>query len=84
VSGLFHRLGAGCERYGPGRLPRADERGIGAGYACAGAALLAALTFAGVMVLLWLFGWNRGLAAFFGRAAGVAIPVVVPGPFVAG
>jgi hypothetical protein len=42
------------------------------------------LAFLGVMLLLWLFGWNRGLAAFFGRAAIVATSVVVPGAFVAG
>ena len=84
MSGRFQRLVGLCHRYGPGKLPRAEERGIGAGYACAGAALLAALTFAGVMLLLWLFGPEPLLAGTLGRAAIVAIPVVVPGAFVAG
>ena len=39
-------LGSVCKRYGPGRLPRADRRDIGAGYAAASGALALAVAYA--------------------------------------
>ncbi|MEA1930656.1 MAG: hypothetical protein U9O06_03800 [Euryarchaeota archaeon] len=39
------RFAAVCKQYGPGRLPYADRREIGAGYAMATTAMVAAVTF---------------------------------------
>jgi hypothetical protein len=83
MTGRFRHVGQFCHRYGPGRLPRADERAIGAGYAAASAALVAALLFAGTSSLASVFfgvELTSGLAPY-GLAA---IPLVVPGAFVAG
>jgi hypothetical protein len=79
-----------CKRFGPGRLPRAENRTIGAGYAVATAALSAATLFVVVMggygVLTTMLGVetfrNAGTAlALYGLAA---IPIVVPAAFLAG
>ncbi|THE65891.1 hypothetical protein D8Y22_05030 [Salinadaptatus halalkaliphilus] len=43
----LHRF---CKRYGPGRLPKADDDSIGAGYAAATAAVVATVAFGLVMV----------------------------------
>ncbi|MFW5949502.1 MAG: hypothetical protein ACOCSD_07895 [Halolamina sp.] len=78
----FRDVGRCCHRYGPGRLPRADERAVGAGYAGASAAFVAALLFAAVMTVADALGMEsaRGLVPF-GLAA---TPLIVPGAFVAG
>ena len=76
-------LGTTCKRYGPGRLPKADRRDVGAGYSLASAAT-------GVTLLFALTAWT-GYALgppigtdweFFGTMALVALPLVVPTSFV--
>jgi uncharacterized BrkB/YihY/UPF0761 family membrane protein len=49
---LVRRLGRTCERFGPGRLPGADGRVVGAGYAFAATALLAGVLLVVTWVLL--------------------------------
>lgn len=78
----FRRIRRFCHQYGPGRLPRADERAVGAGYAGASAAVVAALLFAAVTAILPpSFVAGASDLAPFGLAA---IPLVAPGAFVAG
>ena len=74
-----------CTRYGPGRLPGADRRDIGAGYAAASAALAASFLFAAAAIAgetVGLLSSNDGVVWF--AFAGLAVPVVVPVAFVAG
>lgn len=70
-----------CHRFGPGRLPRAEDPAIGAGYAGATAALVVAVTFAAGMIALdgWPAGSGGGVV--FAAVAIVAVPVVVPAAF---
>ncbi|MDS0260830.1 hypothetical protein NDI56_15595 [Haloarcula sp. S1CR25-12] len=78
-----------CKRYGPGRLPGADSRSIGAGYAFATAALLASVAFVVLNSVntvvtagpgaLWLT--TDGGLLYFGLRAP---PFVVPAAFAAG
>jgi hypothetical protein len=83
------RLKLLCKRYGPGRLPGADNRSIGAGYAFATAALLASVAFivlSGVQTLLIAGPDGLRLAAdggllYFGLRAP---PFVVSAAFAAG
>ena len=77
------RLRAGCKRYGPGRLPHADRPAIGAGYAGASAALVAAATFAVAVVAFEVAGVSHNVYGFAIFAA-FALPFVVPAAFVAG
>lgn len=77
------RLRTGCKRYGPGRLPHADRPAIGAGYAGASAALVAAATFAVAVVALEVVGVSDNVYGFAIFAA-FALPFVVPAAFVAG
>ncbi|AXR82017.1 hypothetical protein [Natrarchaeobaculum sulfurireducens] len=77
------RLRTGCKRYGPGRLPYANRPAIGAGYAGASAALVAAATFAVAVVVLEVVGGSDNVYGFAIFAA-VALPLVVPAAFVAG
>jgi len=76
-----------CKRYGPGRLPGADNRSIGAGYAFATAALLATLSFVvlySVNILLAVGPerlWIEGGLLYFSL---LATPFVVPAAFAAG
>ncbi|WP_049926876.1 hypothetical protein [Halopiger goleimassiliensis] len=75
----IHRI---CKRYGPGRLPGADRRHLGAGYAAASAALALALAFAAGVVLLDWLGSPFGVGhVFWAASAVVAIPIVVPTAF---
>lgn len=53
---LARRLGRACERVGSGRLPGADRRVLGAGYALAATALLAGVLLVVVWVLLAVLG----------------------------
>jgi len=77
-----------CKRFGPGRLPGADNRDVGAGYAFATAALSAAAVF--VVVTGFDQITKYGLAAFGPAHGGIymfgvyAIPFVVPSAFLAG
>lgn len=78
----LHRV---CQRYGPGRLPGAERLDIGAGYAAATAALVAALLFAVVAVVAETVGLLSSSDGFVWFAfAGIAVPVVVPVAFVVG
>jgi hypothetical protein len=72
------RLGAVYARYGPGRLPGADRRVLGAGYACAATVFASVLLFASlgtVAELLGLPAYASGLALFVAYAVPVAVPV---------
>ncbi|MBX0288155.1 hypothetical protein [Haloarcula salinisoli] len=77
-----------CKRFGPGRLPGADNRDIGAGYAFATAALSAATVF--VVAAGFEPITKYGLGAFGPAHGGIymfgvyAIPFVVPSAFLAG
>ena len=88
-------MAAVCKQYGPGRLPYADRREIGAGYAMATTAVVAAVAFvlagqipglseATTIGPFWFgyVGIPEGIAAV--QTAAVAIPVVVPSAFVSG
>lgn len=84
TTSLLDALETACHRYGPGRLPRADDPAIGAGYAGAAAALGVATTFAVVMLTLdgrpvGLEGSGVGLAA----VTVVAVPLIIPTAFAA-
>ena len=74
-----------CTRYGPGRLPGADQPDVGAGYAAASAALAASFLFAAAAIggeTVGLLSSNDGLVWF--AFAGLAVPVVVPTALVTG
>jgi hypothetical protein len=88
-------MAAVCKQHGPGRLPYADRREIGAGYAMATTAAVAAVTFVLVGQIpgvseattigpFWFgyLGIPAGIAAV--QVAAAAIPVVVPSAFVSG
>ena len=49
-----------CKRYGPGRLPGADNRAVGAGYAFATAALLASVAFVALIGVAMLVAAGPG------------------------
>ena len=44
-------LHGACNRYGPGRLPKADRQDVGAGYAAATAAFFATVLYAGLVAI---------------------------------
>lgn len=69
------RIHGFCSSYGPGRLPKADERDIGAGYAAASAAVVAV-----ALTGLFLSLLGGSLAGFL--LASYALPLVVPSAFV--
>jgi hypothetical protein len=80
-----------CRRFGPGRLPGAENRAIGRGYAVATAALSAAVLFVllacGSVLLTTVseFQFSSGnLGSFFALYGLAAIPFVVPAAFLAG
>lgn len=77
------RLGDACHRYGPGRLPGADRRTLGAGYACASTATVAVLAFVLLMVSFLLVNPDSATGFFAFLALG-AFPVVVPAAFLSG
>jgi hypothetical protein len=86
---VVETAGVLCKRYGPGRLPGADNRSIGAGYAFATAALLASVAFVVPYAVIRLLEGGpsallrsiEGGLPYFGL---FAIPFVVPAAFVAG
>jgi len=77
------RFAAVCKQYGPGRLPHADRRDIGAGYAMATTAAVATVTF---VLVMQLPGLPEVLptgddAVYVGS---IALPIVVLSAFVSG
>ena len=82
-TGLLTTLGTTCKQYGPGRLPRAERRDIGAGYALASAATGATLLFALISWSLYALGEPIGSDwDFLGTWALIALPFVVPTSFI--
>ena len=80
---LLTTLRTTCKLYGPGRLPKADRRDIGAGYALASAAMGATLLFALIAWGLHALGSPIGSDwEFLGAWGLIALPVVVPASFV--
>lgn len=80
--GFLTTLGTACKQYGPGRLPKADHRDIGAGYALAFAATGTTLLFALVAWSLYVLDSPLGSDwEFFGAMALIALPLVVPMSF---
>ena len=76
-------MAAVCKQYGPGRLPYADRRDIGAGYAMATTAAVATVTFVFVMQLPGLPEvLPTGDDAVY--VGSIALPIVVLSAFVAG
>jgi len=80
------RLAAVCKQYGPGRLPYADRREIGAGYAMATTAAVAAAVATVTFVLATVVPglpevMPVDLAVRFGV---IAFPIVIPSAFVSG
>ena len=79
------RVGAFCKRYGPGQLPGASRPAVGAGYAVATAALVAAVAFVvltGIQTLL--FGGPIAVTGELTYVGLLAIPLVVPAAFAGG
>jgi hypothetical protein len=88
-------MAAVCKGYGPGRLPYADRREIGAGYAMSTTAAVAAVLFVLVGQIpgvseattigpFWFgyLGIPSGITAV--QYAAIAIPFVIPSAFVSG
>lgn len=77
------RLAAVCKQHGPGRMPYADRREIGAGYAMATTAVVASVAF---MIVMQIPGipevWPTGLDAI--SIGLLALPIVIPSAFVSG
>ncbi|MEY7847774.1 hypothetical protein AB7C87_01030 [Natrarchaeobius sp. A-rgal3] len=74
-----------CKRYGPGRLPRADRRDFGAGYAGATAAFVIAVTYALATTAVYQLGFTHDFVhPFWSASALVALPFVVPAAFLVG
>lgn len=78
----LRRVARLCHEYGPGRLPRADDPSIGAGYAAASAAVVAAAVFVAVTTLAGALGVES--MGGFAPLTLAALPLVVPGAFAAG
>ena len=82
-AGLLTTLGTACKQYGPGRLPKAGRRDIGAGYALASAAMGATLLFALIAWSLYALGSPIGSDwEFLGTMGLIALPFVVPASFI--
>jgi hypothetical protein len=81
LDGVYNVLGVLCKRCGPGRLPNAERRDIGAGYALASTATGATLFFALIAWATVLVG-VRVDGEFFGSMALIGLPLVVPTSFV--
>lgn len=76
----LQRVVALCNRFGPGRLPGADRRTLGAGYAAVAAAVGVTALYTGLAYALHLVGFASAFWAAVGLAA---LPVVVPSAFAA-
>lgn len=72
-----------CERYGPGRLPEADNHAIGAGYAAATAAICVAVAYASATLVFDSLG-VAATGRFDVLLAALALLVFVPAAFVTG
>ena len=72
-----------CDRYGPGRLPRAEDHAIGAGYAGASAAVCAAVIYAIVASTVDSVGLVGAPVANVAVAT-LALPMFAAGAFVVG
>ena len=72
-----------CDRYGPGRLPNAENHAVGAGYAGASAAVCAAVVYAIVAFTIDSVGLVASPAANVAVAT-LALPFFAAGAFVAG
>ena len=82
-TGFLDALGTTCKQYGPGRLPKAERRDIGAGYALASASGGATLLFALIAWSLYALGSPIGSDwEFLGTMALIALPLVVPTSFI--
>ncbi|MFP9192927.1 hypothetical protein [Natronosalvus vescus] len=79
--GRIDALQATCHRYGPGRLPRANEPAVGAGYAAASAAACVAVVYAGVATGLDGVGLSATTELVNVALAALALPFVVPAAF---
>ena len=83
LPGFLTTLGTTCKQYGLGRLPRAERRDIGAGYALASATTVATLLFAFVAWSLYALGSPIGSDwEFLGTMALIALPLVIPASFI--
>ncbi|ELY92484.1 hypothetical protein C483_07674 [Natrialba hulunbeirensis JCM 10989] len=78
------RLAAGCKRYGPGRLPKAENHAVGAGYAGASAAICAAIFYAGISTVVGSVGLDATADFVNIAVAALALPFVVPAAFAIG
>ncbi len=72
-----------CERYGPGRLPNADNHAIGAGYAAATAAVFVAAVYASAVPFFDSLG-PAATDLYNVLLAGAALVLFVPAAFLAG
>ena len=73
-----------CKRYGPGRLPKAENHAVGAGYAGASAAVCAAMLYAGVSTVIGSIGLDAAAEYANIALAALALPFVVPAAFAIG
>ena len=82
--GPIYRLGRAYDRYGPGRLPGADRRGIGGGYAFASAMVVFCLVY--FLNPIVGVGWAGPEPVFFEAVvpAATAFALVVLFGFLAG
>lgn len=78
------RLGRACKRFGPGRLPGADGRVLGAGYALASTALLVAALFVVPSFLLAVLDIAVGFSTAYLAFGVVAVPLVTVSGFCSG
>lgn len=74
---------AACNRYGPGRLPKAENHAVGAGYAAASAAVCAAAVYAGLATAADGVGLTAAPYANVAVAA-LALPFFAAAAFVIG
>lgn len=73
-----------CHRYGPGRLPYASRRDVGAGIAMAAAGLLAGVLWFGGAGLLVVTGLAEGLPGLLMAGGVYVVPLAIPAAFVVG
>ena len=72
-----------CKKYGPGRLPKAENRAIGAGYVGATAAICVALLYAGISTVIDPVGLAAAGPANI-LVAALFLPFAVPAAFIIG
>jgi hypothetical protein len=84
IDTLARRLGRVYERFGLGRLPGADGRVVGAGYALAATALLVGVLLVVISSLLAVIGVTGGLSLAELRFVVAALPFVTVSAFCSG